>query len=340
MPPKKSPAQYYREFTDNSHYYSQAAAEYEEFLISAAGALPIQPPAIKVRAKDGLSLYKKLQKKVRDGKEYKNPWVDCADLVGARITVALSSDKTRMLAMLMEAADAGLISDIEVDDKELDRDPKSLHYSGLHVQIYLPGLLNHKGERITCEIQIRTAAEHTWAETEHRYIYKGPTSIPSETRRIFARLLALVELLDHELDRGATSVSELESYALLQLSQLLEVEFRKLSDTAFSSELTQHAVSEASELGLYDTAGLLQCVKEYISSKEAQVRDLLERHGPHSPSFEVESDYLLSQPELILYLAMLDDNPHGLGLKLENSDIYEPIKRLALRTGARGFLRS
>ena len=63
-------------------------------------------------------------------------------------------------------------------------------------------------------------------------------------------------------------------------------------------------------------------------------------HGPHSPSFEVESDYLLSQPELLLYLAMLDNNRHGLGLKLENSDMYEPIKRLALRTGARGFLHS
>lgn len=150
----------------------------------------------------------------------------------------------------------------------------------------------------------------------------------------------MVELLDHELDRGAQSVSELESYALLQLSHFLEAEFRKVSDTTFSSELTQHAVSDARELGLYDTAGLLQCVKEYTSTNGAQIRDLLERYGPHSPSFDVESDYLLSQPELLLYLAMLDNNPHGLGLKLENSDMYEPIKRLALRTGIRGFIRS
>ena len=336
----KSPAQYYQEFTDNAHLYSNAAREYERFLAGSVGELPIQPPELKVRPKDGLSLFKKLQKKVKDGKEYKNPWVDCADLVGARITVALTSDKTRVLAMLMEAEAKGLISGVEVDDKELDRDPKSLHYSGLHVQVYLPGLVNHKGDRITCEIQIRTAAEHTWAETEHRYIYKGPSSIPSETRRIFSRLLALVELLDHELDRGATSVAELESYALLRLAQLLEVEFRKVSDGAFSSELTQHAVSGASELGLYDTAGLLQCVKQYTSTNRDAVRQLLDKHGPNSPSFDVESDYLLSQPELLLYLAMLDDNPHGLGMKLENSDMYEPVKRLALRTGARGFLLS
>jgi ppGpp synthetase/RelA/SpoT-type nucleotidyltranferase len=335
----KTPAHYYQEFTDNSRLYEHAADEYERFLVSSVAALPIQPAVVKVRPKDGLSLYKKLQKKLKDGKEYKNPWVECPDLVGARVTVALASDKTRVLADLLKAADAGLISSVEVDDKELDRDPKSLHYSGLHVQIHLPGLVNHVGDRITCEVQIRTAAEHTWAETEHKYIYKGPSSIPSETRRVFARLLALVELLDQELDRGATSVSELESYALLQLSQHLEAEFRKVSSSAFSTELTQHAVAEALEWGLYDIAGLAQCVREYTSTKSAEVLTLLEKHGPHSPSFEVESDYILSQPELLLYLAMLDSNPHGLGVKLENTDMYDVLKRLAVRTGARGFLR-
>jgi hypothetical protein len=149
-----------------------------------------------------------------------------------------------------------------------------------------------------------------------------------------------VELLDQELDRGVTSVSTLESFALLRLSHFLEAEFRKVYNGPFSTVLTHHAVADVSRLGLYDTAGLIARVQEYTSTKMSAVQQLLVDHGPLSPSFDVDSDSLVTQPELLLYMALLDDNPHGLGIKLENSDMYEPVKRLALWTGERGFLVS
>jgi ppGpp synthetase/RelA/SpoT-type nucleotidyltranferase len=338
--PSKSPRTYYEEFASNFALYEDAAKTYRGFLSALVADISIQPPSISVRPKDALSLYKKLQKKIKDGKEYANPWIDCADLVGARVTVPLSSDKAKVLAALVHAQEGGKLESVLVDDKELARDPRSLTYSGLHAQICLPGLHNHRGDRISCEVQIRTAAEHTWAETEHKYIYKGPAEIPSGTRRTFARLLALVELLDQELDRGVTSVSTLESFALLRLSHFLEAEFRKVYNGPFSTVLTHHAVADVSRLGLYDTAGLIARVQEYTSTKMSAVQQLLVDHGPLSPSFDVDSDSLVTQPELLLYMALLDDNPHGLGIKLENSDMYEPVKRLALWTGERGFLVS
>lgn len=336
----QSPKAHYEEYVSNFSSYSNAVDEYRTFLSGLIDDIPIQLPSLTVRPKDALSFYKKLQKKIKDGKEYVNPWVDCADLVGARVTVALSSDKAKVLAALVDAKDRGQLESVIIDDKELTRDPKSLKYSGLHAQVLLPGRLNHRGDPISCEVQIRTAAEHTWAETEHKYIYKGPAEIPNPTRRTFARLLALVELMDQELDRGVTGVSTLESYALLRLSHFLESEFRKVYDGPFSTVLTHHAVADVSGLGLYDVTGLITLVREYASTKMPAVRQLLIDHGPLSPSFDVDSDSLVTQPELLLYLALLDDNPHGLGIKLENSDMYDSVKRLALWTGKRGFLVS
>lgn len=338
--PGKSPRNYYEEFSSNFSIYENAADRYHAFLNELLAHLTLQPPLLSVRPKDALSLYKKLQKKIRDGKEYTNPWTDCADLVGARVTVALSSDKSKVLAALIEAQERGELESVQIDDKELVRDPRSLTYSGLHAQIGLPNLKNHRGDLISCEVQIRTAAEHTWAETEHKYIYKGPTEIPSETRRTFARILALVELMDQELDRGVSDVSTLESFALLRLSRFLESEFRKVYPGPFSTVLTHDAVAEISQLGLYDTAGLIERVQEYTTTSLSAVQQILRDHGPLSPGFDVDSDSLVTQPEVLLYLALLDDNPHGLGIKLENSDMYEPVKRLALWTGQRGFLVS
>lgn len=336
----KSPRHYYEEYSSNYSNYRDAADKYEAFLTSLLAGLSLQPPTLSVRPKDALSLYKKLQKKVRDRKEYTNPWIDCADLVGARVTVALSSDKAKVLAALTEAHDRGELEGLQVDDKELVRDPRSLTYSGLHAQISLPSLRNHRKDPISCEVQIRTAAEHTWAETEHKYIYKGPAEIPTETRRTFARLLALVELMDQELDRGVSDVSTLESFALLRLSRFLESEFRKVYSGPFSTVLTHHAVSDVSQLGLYDTTGLIERVQEYITTNMSEVQQILHDHGPQSRGFDVDADSIVTQPEVLLYLALLDDNPHGLGIKLENSDMYEPVKRLALWTGQRGFLVS
>lgn len=338
--PSESPRTYYEEFSTNFAVYQDAANKYQTFLRGLVEDVSLQPPSLTVRPKDALSLYKKLQKKIKDGKKYVNPWVDCADLVGARVTVALSSDKSRVLAALVDAQERGELESVLVDDKELVRDPRSLTYSGLHAQVCLPGLRNHRGDLISCEVQIRTAAEHTWAETEHKYIYKGPTEIPSETRRTFARILALVELMDQELDRGVSNVSNLESFALLRLSHFLEAEFRKVYKGPFSTVLTHDAVAEVNRLGLYDAAELIARVQEYTSTRMSAVRQILLDHGPQSNTFDVDADSLLTQPEVLLYLALLEDNPHGLGIKLENSDMYEPVKKLALWTGQRGFLVS
>jgi len=329
-----SPKSFYEAYSNDFTSYEVAAKAYHSALESVTANLPTPARSLEVRAKDPLSVYKKLHKKT-----YSDPWSECGDLVGARIIVALSSDKDRVIIALREAAEAGLLHLLDVDDKELVRDPKVLSYSGLHAQVQLPDVANQLGTSITCEVQIRTIAEHTWAETEHQYIYKGPEGIPNETRRIFSRLLALVELLDHELDRGVTSVSKLDSFARLHLAKVLEREFRSLYSGAFNTTLTHEAVEYVHELELYETAQLIELVQAFAENKRPMIQDLLERHGPTAPSFDVDTDWILSQPECLLYLAILEENAFGLGVRLANTDLYEIVRPLAVWTSAAGFLR-
>ncbi|WP_323958882.1 hypothetical protein GC088_10010 [Arthrobacter sp. JZ12] len=323
-----SPKGVYEAYLEAFEDYQSAAELYESALRSITDDLDFKLHAIKVRPKDALSLFKKQQ-----DRRYQDPWVQCEDLVGARLTVSLGSEKQQIVLAL----DGSDLEVINIDDKELSRDPRKLVYGGLHVQVALPGLENRRGDAITCEVQIRTIAEHTWAETEHRYIYKGPSGIPDPTRRIFSRLLALVEILDEELVRGVKDVSKLESFARLRLAQKLEQEFSTMYQGPFSTQLLHESLDTLDELQLYSIEKLHEIFDSYMAVHRSSARRIVELHGPQSDTFDVTNDWIITQPESLLYMALLKENPYGLGIVTKDSELQDLIRPLALWSNARGF---
>jgi hypothetical protein len=51
------------------------------------------------------------------------------------------------------------------------------------------------------EIQVRTLAQHIWAEASHKYQYKQEQNIPPTVRRSIYRASALLETIDLEFER-------------------------------------------------------------------------------------------------------------------------------------------
>src|SRR5690606_27524456 len=54
---------------------------------------------------------------------------------------------------------------------------------------------------IIVEIQIRTLAQHTWAESSHLIDYKHDYEIPSNMKRSTSRVSALLETVDSEFEK-------------------------------------------------------------------------------------------------------------------------------------------
>lgn len=284
------------------------------------------------RAKDPIELYKKQRRK-----QYADFWQECPDVLGIRIVVSVASEKIAVLRALEERND---IDVFQIEDQTDGADPNRLDYRGLHLHIRAPDLAGIDGSPIRCEVQVRTLAEHAWAETEHKYLYKKSDGIPDDVQRIFRRLLVLVELFDEELEKGVTMVSSHPAFAEHNLIRDLEQQFVEFARTPGDAVLTHQVLGELAESGYDDFSSLSAQVNDYISKHRSDVISLMENHGPDAKSFDVDDHWLVSQPEVLLILALLESNEYGLANALSGSDIARQVEKVAMWTDHPGFLDS
>ncbi|MES2438858.1 MAG: hypothetical protein V4584_07320 [Verrucomicrobiota bacterium] len=138
---------------------------------------------------------------------------DVTDLVGIRIITYLTGDVDR-IADLIEAE--FVVDRANSVDKRLYEDPDRFGYKSLHYVVELPPprttLAEYRPfEGIKAEIQVRTIIQHAWAEIEHDLGYKSTIGVPTEIRRRFFRLSALLETADDEF---AAISSEIANYRM------------------------------------------------------------------------------------------------------------------------------
>jgi hypothetical protein len=246
--------------------------------------------------------------------------------LGVRIIVQLASEKWPV-ADAFETSDQFKV--LAIDDKEASREVKALTYAGLHLDLLCKWAETPLSKKVRCEVQIRTLAEHTWAETEHEFIYKGPEEIPKKTQRQLARVLALVELLDLELDRGVRSVSELPSFGILRLSKSLVEDAKDLGWTQGSRSLSLENLDEIRARTDRSPDDLAALARTFVADSRLKLNDLQTATGPRSQRFEVKLHALAAQPECILVAALIAENPFQVGKQFETSDLYDQVRSIA-----------
>ena len=158
---------------------------------------------ISARAKTVESFRTKAGKQSEDGlaPRYPEPLVDITDQIGARIITYLPESVDRTCEILRSE----LRVEEDIDKGERTRRRGGFGYASRHFLVRLDptraGSLEYKsmGNKVF-EVQVRTAAQHTWAEFEHDVRYK--VAIPEERKpefdRRFTLAAALMELADSE----------------------------------------------------------------------------------------------------------------------------------------------
>lgn len=152
---------------------------------------------IQSRVKTWDSISEKLERLPRRFKGVK----EIQDLVGVRIILLFHRDIERTGALLANNFQVTR----QYNTMELlgaDR----FGYSSVHYIVELPKewlavpTLAKMGGLIA-EIQVRTLAQHIWAETSNKLQYKQEESVPPAVRRAISRASALLETLDLEFER-------------------------------------------------------------------------------------------------------------------------------------------
>lgn len=140
-------------------------------------------------------------------KNYKDPFENVEDICGVRIICYYKSDIEEICELLKEEFNV-----LTSQDKEELLNADQFGYRSHHLIIKLKeewlSAPNYKNlGDLKAEIQIRTNLTHTWAEIEHELGYKKEEEIPSQFRRKFSQLSALLEIADEQFESLKDDIS-------------------------------------------------------------------------------------------------------------------------------------
>jgi putative GTP pyrophosphokinase len=205
----------------------------------------------------------------REGKSYKDPLAEITDLCGSRIVLYYVDD--------VDKVDRLIRREFTVDgknsvDKRAILAPDQFGYLSVHKIARLGRSRSRLAEwkafsQLTCEIQIRTVLQHSWAAISHALQYKQEVDVPTASRRRLTRLAGLLELADEEfvLIRNEKRILQKEVSNDVSLGNLdIEINSVSLRQFVQQSKLVRSFVGTATTSGVDvkedkdDTVGLSQ----------------------------------------------------------------------------------
>jgi ppGpp synthetase/RelA/SpoT-type nucleotidyltranferase len=212
---------------------------YARFLESVLGRLArrIAPLAIvQARAKGLVSFAEKAALKA--GKYEDEPIHQMTDLCGARMILRTREEVDRVCAFLRQTFDVDERNSVDARSR-LGSD--QFGYTGFHLIVQVkpergevlgvevPAALRRsiradRLQRPRAEIQVRTIAEHFWADTFHDRIYKTSVRVPDAYKREAARMAAILEDAD---DNAGLLAARLDAYTGHYAAYLTEDEIRR-----------------------------------------------------------------------------------------------------------------
>ena len=190
-------------FTDVENDFKEFAKGLEVYLKEHAKRLCPYAEVSARPKKLGSYVEKIVRKRMETPGKYPNPLTDMTDLCGARIIVHTRGE--------VQAIGAWIRQNFFVDDENsvdvrsrLRADQfgyRSVHYV-VQIREGKPGdarLAPFAGRK--AEIQVRTLAQHAWADICHDRIYKATYKVPELWQRVSARMAALLESVDDGFDQ-------------------------------------------------------------------------------------------------------------------------------------------
>lgn len=186
-----------QEYETRLPIYHQAVQKFKRLLKDECRDRGIQDCFVKGRAKDTVSFAEKLQ---RPGKNYSEPLKDIRDLVGLRVIVP-----TRQHIRPVCEVIGVLFAVISAEDKLDSLDSDRFGYQSVHLECKVRENQSKLFEwnpyrSLHFEVQVRTQLQDVWANLSHKVKYKRLGGGTKESDRRLARLSALLELADLELD--------------------------------------------------------------------------------------------------------------------------------------------
>jgi ppGpp synthetase/RelA/SpoT-type nucleotidyltranferase len=215
------------EFEKVSEVYVEFAKLIEEILNKAVKSLSILA-IVQARPKNIVSFSNKIISKDK----YQNPLEDMTDLCGGRVIVHFQSEVVKICDFIKENFEIDEVNSLDLKSKLKVNEfgYRSVHYIITPKKDSILGVeIDSTFKTLKAEIQVRTLAEHVWADISHDRIYKTDLIIPDEWKREAARLSAMLENADKAFAGMSAQIDSLANvYELQYESEKAEADIKKL----------------------------------------------------------------------------------------------------------------
>jgi hypothetical protein len=242
------------------------------------------------------------------------------DRAGVRVVVHVPDDVESVCAIIRR-----LLPHHEEENVAGRYGPDTFGYRGIHFDVTLDGAATTvplTGEP-TCEIQVRSAAEHAWSVLSHLLTYKSPgeEAVPAAMRRRINRLIALVELFDQEARATRADIMALPEYGVQRLIYDLDrVHAATVGDllpTLYRCDSGLVAELAGSYRAGDDPSAL---VRAFADLNRDRIRNVVQTYDSHT-------SVLVRQPESFLLWERLDADPVDLAQRWVRTSFPQEILR-------------
>ena len=274
------------------------------------------------RAKEVDSLVKKLITKS------KYNYDTLGDKAGARIILKYKDEIGNALDAARMVLELG-----EVEHKVETMPPDQMGYLSTHVDVRL-----YKDDPLTkkfppavffAELQVRTQAQHLWAEMSHDSIYKNDETIsplPNDLKRRVFNLAGAIELADNEFTRLRDDMPKTPECDLLRA---LERHYYKFTARRWDPEVSKHIIGF-----------LLPLYGAEVSSIEARLDEFCAQHSTtlahvydEAATDSTDQSAFLHQPEALMIYNLLELDRASTREVWDEHFPDKELERLALKFG-------
>jgi ppGpp synthetase/RelA/SpoT-type nucleotidyltranferase len=248
---------------------------------------------ISARAKEVDSLVKKLWRKQN------HTFDTLPDKVGARIIIRYRADIERVVKAVYPHFDTRSQDD-KVQGLGADKvGYQSFHLDGVRLCETDPSAADYPPNVFWLELQVRTLAQHLWAEMSHDSVWKNDemiSALPDDVKRRVNLMSGQIEVADREFDRLN---SELSSQAAVRLLQTLEKHYYSLSSRRPDTELSMQVLTAFLPLVQDDIQTFTNRLNEFLSSKHDVLKEVYDQAAQEG--CETTTSFLFQPEALLLY---------------------------------------
>ncbi|MBN1927637.1 MAG: hypothetical protein JW798_17515 [Prolixibacteraceae bacterium] len=218
--PLEKQIEFINQYQNVFEIYNEFAEVLDSILTRAVRELGIMA-IVQTRAKKVDSFATKIIKKDK----YTDPLNDMTDLCGGRVIVQFQSQVQNACNFIRENFEIDEANSLDAKSRLLvgEFGYRSIHYIVSPLKTKILGIdidqkfFDKDEPKLKAEIQVRTLAEHIWADIAHDRVYKTNLNIPDEWNRRAARLSAILEDADNDFGEMGKEIDSINRMYEIQL---------------------------------------------------------------------------------------------------------------------------